>query len=307
MSNRQTVNSSCMPDRWTSPGATPIISSDYIELKETYVRFRQGLIDKEELKTFVHTFCTDNKSGILDIVGDDFALLPCVLVEEMETNLFHKMLRMHELERKKHILPDSDLDDNIETAIKSAVYANYRHLYNNRDIAAGKPKLYCALFFFMRNYAYSGMFRYSSKGDFNVPYGGMAYNNKMLERKLSYYQTDELLSHFHKTQFYNLDFEVFLKQIAPKQNDFIFLDPPYDSEFSTYAQNSFTRADHQRLANYLLGKCKAKWMLVIKNTDFIFNLYDKEDIRIRAFEKEYVVSFMNRNDKKVTHLLITNY
>lgn len=48
-------------------------------------------------------------------------------------------------------------------------------------------------------------------------------------------------------------------------------------------------------------------MMIIKNTDFIFALYDKPGIRIRTFDKEYLVSFMNRNDKKVTHLLITNY
>ena len=47
--------------------------------------------------------------------------------------------------------------------------------------------------------------------------------------------------------------------------------------------------------------------MIIKNTDFIYSLYDKEGINIRTFNKEYVVSFMNRNDKKVTHLLITNY
>ena len=48
-------------------------------------------------------------------------------------------------------------------------------------------------------------------------------------------------------------------------------------------------------------------MMIIKNTDFIFNLYNKDGINIRMFDKEYLVSFMNRNDKKVTHLLITNY
>lgn len=46
-------------------------------------------------------------------------------------------------------------------------------------------------------------------------------------------------------------------------------------------------------------------MMIIKNTDFIYQLYNKEGINIRTFDKEYLVSFMNRNDKKVTHLLIT--
>ena len=277
------------------------------QLVEAYIGYRNEQIGKGELKEFIHTFCKNNTQSILDIIGPDFSSLPCILVKEMETNLFRKMVRMLELEKEKHTLPDGDLNDNIETAIKSAVYMNYRHLYNNKEITANNPKLHCALFFFMRNYAYSGMFRYSSKGEFNVPYGGIAYNSKLLEKKLYYYKSKELLDHFKKTKIYNLDFEQFLRTIKPKENDFIFLDPPYDSEFSTYAQNAFTRADQKRLADYLIEECKAKWMMIIKNTDFIYSLYDRNGVNIRTFDKEYVVSFMNRNDKKVTHLLITNY
>ena len=48
-------------------------------------------------------------------------------------------------------------------------------------------------------------------------------------------------------------------------------------------------------------------MMIIKNTDFIFSLYADKGLNIRTFNKEYLVSFMNRNNKKVTHLLITNY
>lgn len=277
------------------------------QLVETYVGYRNGQIGRGELKEFVHTFCINKKQSILDIIGDEFVSLPCILLKEMETNLFRKMVRMRKLEIEKHKLPDGDLNDNIETAIKSAVYMNYRHLYNNQEISDNIPKLHCALFFFMRNYAYSGMFRYSSKGDFNVPYGGIAYNSKLLTKKLNYYKSKALLNHFGKTKIYNLDFEQFLRKVKPRENDFIFLDPPYDSEFSTYAQNAFTRDDQKRLANYLINECKAKWMMIIKNTDYIYDLYDKESINIRTFDKEYVVSFMNRNDKKVTHLLMTNY
>lgn len=277
------------------------------QLKEAYIGYRKALIGKSELKEFIYTFCQNNKQAILDIIGTEFSSLSCILVKEMETNLFRKMARMRELEIEKQELPDGDLDDNIETAIKSAVYMNYRHLYNDKDIANNNSKLHCALFFFMRNYAYSGMFRYSSKGEFNVPYGGIAYNSKLLKKKLEYYKSEELRQHFKKTKLYNLDFEAFLHKVKPSENDFVFLDPPYDSEFSTYAQNAFTRDDQKRLANYLIKECKAKWMLIIKNTDFIFNLYNRDGINIRTFDKEYVVSFMNRNDKKVTHLLITNY
>lgn len=276
-------------------------------LVEAYTGYRNEQIGFGELKEFIHAFCENNRQSILEIIGNEFASFPCILLKEMETNLFRKMVRMRKLEIEKHTLPDGDLNDNIETAIKSAVYMNYRHLYNNKEIAYNNSKLHCALFFFMRNYAYSGMFRYSSNGEFNVPYGGIAYNSKLLNKKLHYYKSKNLLSHFKKTQIFNLDFEQFLRMVSPEGNDFVFLDPPYDSEFSTYAQNAFTRDDQKRLANYLINECKAKWMMIIKNTEFIYGLYDRKGIKIRTFEKEYIVSFMNRNDKKVTHLLITNY
>ena len=276
-------------------------------LVETYLRYRNKEINKDELKTFVHQFCMNKKEDILHIIGEEFYSYSCILVKEMETNLFRKMSRMNELEMEKHLLPDNDLLDNIETAIKSAVYMNYRHMYNDKTIAESNMMLHCALFFFMRNYAYSGMFRYSKKGDFNVPYGGIAYNSKLMNKKLNYYRSKPLLNHFADTKIYNLDFEEFLRTVEPTETDFVFLDSPYDSEFSTYAQNAFTKTDQERLAHYMINECRAKWMLVIKNTEFIYNLYNKEGINIRTFDKEYLVSFMNRNDKKVTHLLITNY
>lgn len=274
-------------------------------LRTTYEDFRNDKIDAKQLKDFIQTFCRDHKNEIIGLLTDAFVALPSVLLSETEKNLWRKMTRMRQLEQSRHLLPEKDLQDNIETAIKSALYMNYRHLYNVMK-ETDRP-LRCALFFFLRNYAYSSMFRYSNKGDFNVPYGGIAYNGKLMAKKLDYYQTEALQNHFKTTRLYNLDFEDFLTQVSPQANDFVFLDPPYDSEFSTYAQNRFTAADQVRLANYLLHECKAKWMLIIKNTDFIFQLYNQKGVNIRAFDKEYAVSFMNRNKKQTTHLLITNY
>lgn len=277
------------------------------DLIDVYLGFRKGQIDKKSLKQYIITFCSSKKNDIEGILDDAFRNVQCILCKELEVNLFRKMVRMHELELQKHELPLEDLNDNVETAIKSALYMNYRNLYNDRSIGVNNPPMHCALFFFMRNYAYSGMFRYSSKGEFNVPYGGIAYNRKLLKKKLDYYKSKVLLEHFNDTQIFNLDFENFLKTTQPTKDDFVFLDPPYDSEFSTYAQNDFTREDQKRLANYMINECPAKWMMIIKYTDFIYSLYNKEGINIRTFDKEYLVSFMNRNDKKVTHLLITNY
>ena len=280
---------------------------EHEELVNLYKEYRDDKISKTELKENIVTFCGENAEGISNINTVALNGLPCIITTEMEKNLFRKMSRMKELENKKHRLPEQDLFDNVETAVKSAVYMNFRYLYNNREIESENNALHCALFLFIRNYSYSGMFRYNDEGDFNVPYGGIGYNHKGMAKKLDYYQSQPLIAHFANAHIFNKDFEDFLRNCNPSKDDFVFLDPPYDSEFSTYAKNAFTKEDQKRLANYLLNQCQAKWMMIIKNTDFIFNLYNKEGINIRTFDKEYIVSFMNRNEKKVTHLLITNY
>lgn len=276
-------------------------------LLDFYRDYRNGKISIDVLKQTLHQFCIDNEQNIITILPDILKDYGQLLHQELETNLIRKMCRMRVLEEKKHILPDKDLEDNVETAVKSALYMTFRHMYNDKDISLKRPALHCALFFFIRNYSYSGMFRYNDKGDFNVPYGGIGYNRKSMRKKLEYYKSKPLLEHLRNTKICNLDFEEFLKNAGLREDDFVFLDPPYDSEFSTYAQNEFTRDDQKRLASFLLYRCPAKWMMIIKNTDFIYQLYNKKGINIRSFDKEYLVSFMNRNDKKVTHLLITNY
>ena len=213
---------------------------------------------------------------------------------------------MKELEYIKHLLPDSDVLDNIETALKSAFYTYIRYVYNKFHDRMGRARK-AAYFLFIRNFAYSGMFRYNSKGEFNVPYGGIGYNRKNFLKKVDYLRSIELKTLLNKTTIENLDFEDFLTTYPPAENDFLFLDPPYDTEFSTYAKNEFTKVDQERLAEYLIKRCNAQWMLIIKNTDFILSLYENKGLNIRVFDKTYLVSFMNRNEKQAEHLLITNY
>jgi DNA adenine methylase len=97
-----------------------------------------------------------------------------------------------------------------------------------------------------------------------------------------------------------------LNKINLQSSDFIFLDPPYDSEFSEYDQSAFTQLDQQRLASFLI-KAKAKWMVVIKETDFIRKIYTHPKVKILAFDKSYTYNVRGRNDRAVTHLIITNY
>lgn len=271
-----------------------------------YADFRSDSISQSELAEKVNGFVNQNSDPLKNILSE-INTEPNIFLAEMKRNTLDKMKRMKKIEAQRGILCKKDLHDNIETCFKASVYMYYRTLYN-KNTPQRSPALQTALFFFLRNYAYSGMFRFSNKGDFNVPYGGIAYNSKQLKNKLNYYQSGKVIEHFSRTEIFNMDFEDFLENNPPATDDFIFLDPPYDSEFSTYDKNEFGRRDQERLADYLINRCNGRWLMIIKSTEFIYNLYaGQPGITIMTFDKEYLVSFMNRNEKHVKHLIIKNY
>ena len=252
----------------------------------------------------IEEFVIDHNKEFNGILTNSFNHNIDNFMREIKKKLYAKICRMHKIETQKAKMSDADILQNIECALKSAYYVHFRYLYNEKDSLNISKEFTSAIFYFIREYCYSAMFRYNSQGKFNVPYGGISYNKKDFKKKINYISSKELTSYMKNTKIYNCDFEDFLNKISPTENDFIFLDPPYDTEFSTYAKNNFDRKEQERLANYLLHT-KAKFMLIIKNTDFIYNLYKNKGFEIKSFDKKYLVSFMNRNEKNTKHLMIT--
>ena len=273
------------------------------ELTKIYNKIKK---DDKKAEKLVDSFIDNHSSELNNLLKDDFDINLYNFIKEIKKNLISKFKRMKKIEIQRNKMNISDIMDNIECAFKSAYYMYFRYLYNNKSKLKLSDEFYCAVFYFVRDYCYASMFRYNANGEFNVPYGGISYNRKDFSKKIEYVTSDELRNYMKKTELYCLDFESFCNQIKLTDTDFIFLDPPYDTEFSTYAQNDFDKDDQVRLANYL-KHTKAKFMLIIKNTDFIYKLYKDNGFYIKKFDKRYLVSFMNRNDKDVEHLLITNY
>lgn len=271
----------------------------------SYKDYSNDVITKIKFDDFITEFILQHSAEFNGILTTAFNIDINNFIREIETNLIRKTIRMKKIEAEMgNKLIDSDILDNIECAFKSGFYMHFRYLYNNKDRLNINRPFRTAIFYFIREYCYSSMFRYNAKGGFNVPYGGISYNRKDFLRKIEYLQNEELFNHIFETDVYSLDFEEFLNEIEPENGDFIFLDPPYDSDFSTYAQNEFTAVHQKRLAN-CMKNTKANFMIVIKNTDLIYGLY--RNFNIRTFDKKYLVSFQNRNDKKAEHLMITNY
>lgn len=222
--------------------------------------------------------------------------------KEIYSVLANKTSRLKKM-KESGLLNVIEYDTILETILKSYYYSTIRDLYNNATEEASEKTAY---FYYIREFCYSAMFRYNTDGKFNVPYGGSGYNNKNLSKKIEALRSERLRDVLKKSRMENLDFEKFIDSIKIGENDFIFVDPPYDSEFSEYAQNAFSKNDQERLAK-CLSELKCKVMIVIKNTKFIHELYSNLGFKIESFEKKYNVNFMNRNERKVEHLIVKNY
>jgi DNA adenine methylase len=129
-------------------------------------------------------------------------------------------------------------------------------------------------FIYLNKTGYNGLYRVNSQGIFNVPFG-QKEKIKLFERNNILAVSDYLYA--TDCQILNQDYQELLSLI--KENDFLFVDPPYDSEngngFNSYTTNKFTRQNQQELAQFLkeCEKKGAKWLLTNHATEFIKELY----------------------------------
>lgn len=281
---------------WTSCSTNFV---NYIENKIELNKF-SDLIHQHLIKILKSTLILSQKEFIVDQILFEKMLLASI------ADKARRIKRICENENRN--FNEEELKSHFETGIRSGAYLFFRKILNldfNKTITLSSAKS-AANWYFVREFCYGAMFRFNAKGEFNIPYGGITYNKKNFRQKAENIFNTSVTTLFKNTEIFNLDFEDFLIKINLQSSDFIFLDPPYDSEFSEYDQSAFTQLDQQRLASFLI-KTKAKWMVVIKETDFIRKIYTHPKVKILAFDKSYTYNVRGRNDRAVTHLIITNY
>ncbi len=220
-------------------------------------------------------------------VKNDFETLKTELAEIEKVYTINRK-RFEELKSKT---PDKRVEDENEP-----LYYKIRDMFND---LTEKKYSEALLYFFINKTAYSGMIRYNAKGEFNVPYGRYANLNTSLVTK----SHSKLLAN---TEIFNLDYSEIFKMAT--ENDFMFLDPPYDCVFSDYGnvehKDGFNENDHIELANqYKQLKCKA--LMVIGRTPFIEKLYG--NMIVDEYGKSYAVNIRNRFKSEASHILISNY
>jgi DNA adenine methylase len=173
--------------------------------------------------------------------------------------------------------------------------------YNVRDNMVVNNSLDDAKrFYYLRKTCFRGMLRYNKNKKFNIPFGRYKKINYEELRNKDY---EELLN---RTEILNKSFEYLFKNYNKKEN-FMFLDPPYDSEFTDYGYCEFGKKEHETLAK-LFKKTKIRCLMIIGKTKFIEELY--KDYIVDEYEKNYRFKlYAGRigNEINTKHLIIKNY
>lgn len=175
------------------------------------------------------------------------------------------------------------------------LYYRMRELFNHPD----GSYLDGVIYFFINKTAYSGMIRYNSNGEYNVPFG--RYPN--LNTQLVTEQHSQLL---RRADLYSLDYRDIFDMAG--KDDFMFLDPPYDCVFNDYGNidmmNGFDEVEHRRLAaDFRNLPCRA--LMVVGKTPLTMELYG--DYVVEEYYKHYTVNIKNRFNNDKMHIVVKNY
>lgn len=220
-------------------------------------------------------------------VKNDFKKMKIEL-KEIE-DIYRKNRLEFELLKNEH--PAERIKDNNEE-----LYYSLREMFNG---LRESEYLEATIYFFINKTAYSGMIRYNSKGEFNVPYGRYANFNTSLI-------TEDHNKLLQGAEIFNTDYKDIFKM--SKADDFIFLDPPYDCVFSDYGneehKEGFGVKNHEELA-YEFKNLNCKALMVISRTELTERLYS--NYIVDEYSKNYAVNIRNRFKSSASHIVVTNY
>lgn len=98
-----------------------------------------------------------------------------------------------------------------------------------------------SIFYYLIRTGYNGLCRFNKKGEFNVPFG----THKTINYKTDFLGYRNLFKNWH---FSSVDFE----NLILNGDEFLYVDPPYDVEFTQYQPAGFNWDDQLRLVDWLM-------------------------------------------------------
>ena len=156
-------------------------------------------------------------------------------------------------------------------------------------------------------YGFNRMLRFNKKGDFNLPVGNVDFNQNTYNAIVDYFT----ILKEKNTVWYNEDFRVFLNNIDYREDDLVYLDPPYLITFSEY-NKLWNEETERELLNLLDDLNKRNIKFAISNVTHykgkVNNLFLEWSKHYNSFPiKSNYISFNDNTVKNFNEVLVTNF
>lgn len=156
-------------------------------------------------------------------------------------------------------------------------------------------------------YGFNRMLRFNKKGDFNLPVGNVDFNQNTYNAIVDYFT----LLKEKNTVWYNEDFRVFLNNTDYREDDFVYLDPPYLITFSEY-NKLWNEETERELLNLIDDLNKRDIKFAISNVTHykgkVNNLFLEWSKKFNSFPiKSNYISFNDNTVKNFNEVLVTNF
>ena len=156
-------------------------------------------------------------------------------------------------------------------------------------------------------YGFNRMLRFNKKGDFNLPVGNVDFNQNTYNAIVDYFT----LLKDKNVVWYNEDFRVFLNNIDYREDDLVYLDPPYLITFSEY-NKLWNEETERELLNLLDDLNKRNIKFAISNVTHykgkVNNLFLEWSKHYNSFPiKSNYISFNDNTVKNFNEVLVTNF
>ena len=197
---------------------------------------------------------------------------------------------------------------NLKRQYKKTYFAKYNKVaYSRMTEEFNESKDNMLILYLLLIYGFNRMLRFNKKGSFNLPVGNVDFNANVVSALGDYFQEVK-----NKTpKWFNLDYKTFLRKIDLKENDFIYLDPPYLITFSEY-NKLWNEQDEKELLQLLDELNEQNIRFAISNVTHYKDR--RNDIFIEWSQKYHThpiksnyISYHDNSVKQFNEVLITNY
>jgi DNA adenine methylase len=163
----------------------------------------------------------------------------------------------------------SGLQVEIETRNNEDLFYQHRRTFNAMaNQGLGNTAEAAQLFYYLNRTCFNGLCRFNLSGEFNVPFG--TYKSINYAREFRRYQQP-----WQNWTFTNCDMGL----LPIGKDDFVYADPPYDVEFTSYSAGGFSWEDQKRTAE-LLSEHRGPVVISNQATARIIALYKQLGFRI---------------------------